>query len=96
MSISKTEIVATLSLVGTIVASLLFLDSRHDPAGAAVQAEIYTLNITIANLTSTIGKYNALEEVGVLSDADRARRAELIDLRNYYIEERRHKSGDPD
>lgn len=91
------ELVAVAAFIGSVISGWLFLDTRHDPAGASekskLEAQIYALDLTIADLTSTIGRYNAQEESGNLSTADRVRRAELERLRNEYAEEKRDKQA---
>lgn len=85
------EISAIFAFVASIISGWIFLDSRHDPAGAAVAAEIYALEIAIADLTSTISRYYVLEEVGRLTEENAARRAELERIRAEYVEERARK-----
>ena len=86
-----------LALVGSIISGFVWLDSRHEPAGVSDQnrlrGEVYALDLTIADLTSTIQRYNGQEEAGILTDGNRARRAELIALRDYYSDERRARQG---
>lgn len=93
MRLTITEVTSVLSLVSAIILGWLFLDSRHDPAGASakskLEAYIYSLDLQIADLTSTISRYNLLEERGELSDGDRFRRAELIRLREEYGKDKR-------
>ena len=92
---SVKELTAIGVFVGTIISGWVWLDSRHEPAGVSEQnrlrGEIYALDLTIADLTSTIGRYNNSEEAGTLSEGDRVRRAELLDLRNHYSQERRFR-----
>ena len=87
------ELTAVMVFMGSVISGFVWLDNRHEPAGAVdvsrIQAEIYALDLTIADLTSTISRYNVLEESGTLSDANRARRTELSNLRANYIQERR-------
>lgn len=90
------ELTAIGAAIGMIVTGWMFLDSRHEPRGVSeenrLRGEIYALDLTIADLTSTIQRYNALEEAGALSDANRIRREELIRLREHYAGERSMRS----
>lgn len=77
--------------IASIILAFLWMDARHDIAGASeralLDAKTYTLTIAIADLASTITRYNTFEELGQLSDTNRVRRQELIDQREAYTNE---------
>ena len=61
-----------------------YIDSKIDMG--VTRAEIFALGIAIADLTGTIGRYDALEAVGRLSEENRVRRESLIRLREEYLQ----------
>jgi len=91
MNVGIAQLAPAAGYVASIILGFLWLDARHEVSGAAERAlldsKAYTLSIAVADLTSTITRYNTFEELGQLSDANRSRREELRELRQSYISE---------
>ena len=91
MQIDLKKTVAVISPMASIILAFLWLDARHDAAGSAesalIESKQYTLAISIADLTSTISRYDGMEAAGGLSQENRSRRDTLRQLKQMYIDQ---------
>lgn len=90
-NIGMAQLAPVAGYVVSIILGWLWLDARHEHAGAAeralIDSKLYSLTLSIADVSSTIIRYNTLESVGQLSDPDRLRRDELEQQRQAYLTE---------